>query len=334
MARKLSFGLNLAGFAPAFETARLSKLAEDQGFDYVWIADENPSPLCRDISVNMTTAALQTSRIQIGTGICNFYTRHPALLAVLISTLEELAGKRIILGVGPGGDMPLRPLGIKMWEKPLATVREGILVANLIMKGDTVNYAGEMVEAKEVHLAFAPKRKVPIYLAARSPKFISIVGELADGSLLNTPFHYIEDAMAMITEGAQKAGRSINEVDVGNILPFAVSDSDDEARRKVRHLTTFMSAFTSDQVHERLGTKLERIHAVREELGKGANDKAASFMTNDMIDEFSIAGTRRHCLERVEAFFEAGVTQMIFVIPEDDEGIRSAGAKIISSFEH
>lgn len=326
----MNFGLNLAGFSPALETARLSKTAESQGFNHVWIADENPSSLCRDVIVNVTTVALKTRKIKIGTGVCNFYTRHAALLAVFASSIDELAPGRFALGVGPGGDMPLRPLGIKMWEKPLATVREGIEVVNRVLSGETVECRGEMVKVNGVKLNFLPKSRIPIYLAARSPKFMQMIGEKADGSLLNTPFHYINDAMAMIREGAEKAKRRIEEIDVGNILPFAVGR---EAKRKVKYLTTFMSAFTSDPVHEKLGTKLERIDAIRESLGKGQTDKASSFMTEEMIDEFSVAGTPDHCLERVEDFFKAGVNQMIFVIPEGAVGIESAGTKIISSFK-
>jgi 5,10-methylenetetrahydromethanopterin reductase len=311
----------------------MAKTAEIYGFDHVWIADENPSPFCRDVIVNMTTVALKTSEIKIGTGICNFYTRHPALLAVFVSTLEEMASGRVTVGLGPGGEMPLRPLGIRMWEKPLATVREGINVMNRVLAGETVDYNGEMIRAYGLHLSFHPKTKIPVYLAARSPKFMRLVGELADGSLLNTPFHYIENALNMIKEGASKAGRSMNKIDVGNILPFAISENDSEAKKKVRHLATFMTAFTADSVHEALGTNIERVASIREALQKGMDAEAMSLMTDEMIDEFSVAGNPNKCLGRVEEFFKAGVTQMIFVIPDGKKGITSAGKDVISSYK-
>ena len=332
MTRKLNFGLNLAGFGPVLETVRLSRTAEKQGFEYVWIADENPSPLCRDVVVNVTAVAMKTSKIKIGTGICNFYTRHPALLAVFVSSIDEMATGRVALGVGPGGDMPLRPLGIKMWEKPLATVREGIEVVTRLLSGEKVDYEGEMIRTKGAKLAFLPKARIPIYLAARSPKFMQMIGEVADGSLLNTPLHYMKHAMRIVKEGAEKAGRNVRDVDIGNILPFAVGDNNEAAQKKVKYLATFMSAFTSDLVHEELGTKPERIKAIRENVGNGQIGKAASFMTRDMTDEFSVAGPPAYCLERIEEFFKAGVTQMIFVIPEGTAGIKAAGSRIIPSF--
>ena len=333
MTERLKFGLNLAGFDPALETAKLSKTAEEQGFEHVWIADENPSPLCRDVVVNVTTVAMKTSRIKIGTGICNFYTRHPALLATFVASVDEMAPGRIILGVGPGGDMPLRPLGIKMWEKPLGTVREGIEVVNRLLSGETVDFEGEMIRAKGAKLSFLSKARIPIYLAARSPRFMQMIGEIADGSLLNTPFHYMKKATSIIKEGTEKAGRSMRDLDIGNILPFAIEERTEMAQEKVKRLATFMSAFTSDAVHDELGTKPEKIRAIRENVGTGRIDKAASFMTSDMIDEFSVAGTPADCLERVEQFARSGVTQMIFVIPEGAEGIKSAGSRIISAFK-
>jgi 5,10-methylenetetrahydromethanopterin reductase len=178
MKRKPSFGLNLAGFDPPLETARLSRKAEENEFDYVWIADENPSPMCRDVVVNVTATAIKTSRIKIGTGICNFYTRHPALLAEFVASVDEISPGRIVLGVGPGGDMPLRPLGIKMWDKPLTTVREGIEVVNRLLSGEKVNFEGEMIRTRGAKLAFLPKTRIPIYLAARSPRLMQMIGEI------------------------------------------------------------------------------------------------------------------------------------------------------------
>jgi 5,10-methylenetetrahydromethanopterin reductase len=308
-------------------------MAEEQDFEYVWIADENPSPFCRDVIVNMTTVALRTSNIKVGSGILNFYTRHPALLAVFAATLDEVADGRVVIGVGPGGEMPLKPLGIRMWEKPLTTVREGMMVMRRVLSGETVDFEGETIKTKGIHLSFLPKAKIPVYLAARSPKLMQIIGELADGSLLNTPFHYMKKALKTIREGAQMASRRMEEIDVGNILPFAIADSDEEARKKVRHLAAFMSATTSDHVHEELGTNLERIRSIREALQKGREGEAVNLMTDEMIDEFAVAGKAGRCLERVEDFFRAGVTQMIFVIPDSGRGIRSAGVKIVSSFK-
>ena len=156
-----------------------------------------------------------------------------------------------------------------------------------------------------------------------------MIGEMADGSLLNTPFHYIKDAVNIIKEGAGKAGRSIEDIDIGNILPFAVAEEEDKARGRVKYLTAFMSAFTPNFVHEKLGTKIEQIDAVRDALEKGSIEKAVNSMTEEMVDDFSIAGNPDYCLERIEGFFKAGVTQMIFVIPDLKEGIKLAGTKII-----
>jgi len=223
-------------------------------------------------------------------------------------------------------------LGIKMWEKPLATVREGINVMNRALAGETVDYDGEMITAHGLHLSFHPKTRIPVYLAARSPKFMQMVGELADGSLLNTPFHNITNALNTIQEGASKAGRSMDKIDLGNILPFAISDNDSEAKKKVRHLATFMAASTPISVHEKMGTNIERVASIQEALQKGREAEAMSLMTDEMIDEFSVAGKTSKCIVRVEEFFRAGVTQMVFVIPDGKRGIREAGKNIISSF--
>lgn len=327
------FGLNLQGVQSPLETGEISKVAEEEGFDYIWVADENPASKYRDVSVNMTTIALKTDKIKIGTGVCNPYSRHPALLAVLASTLEELAGGRVALGLGAGGELPLKSLGIEMWEKPLTTVKESIEVIREILSGEVVNYDGEMIEVNDVNLSFFPERKVPIYLAARGPKFTRMIGEIADGSLLNSPLHYIESSIDKIEEGAEGEGRRIKDLDVGNILPLAISEDPEKARAKVEYMTTFMAAATPNFVHEDFGTEIERIEKIRNALEEGEDERAIRLMTTDIIDQFSITGTQEDCLEKIEKLFKAGITQIIFSLPDSKENVKSVGEKIIPYFE-
>jgi hypothetical protein len=112
-----------------------------------------------------------------------------------------------------------------------------------------------------------------------------------------------------------------------------MSDNKFEAVKRVRHLATFMAASTPDSVHEALGTPLKRVESIREALTKGLVDEAMDFMSDKMINDFSVAGKANECLEKVEAFFNSGVTQMIFVVPGGTRDIASACSAIISSLK-
>src|SRR5512132_3655481 len=87
---------------PAFEPARLADLAalaESAGYDDFWLADER---FFREVYGSLTLCALRTRRIRLGPCVTDPYSRHPALTAMAIATLDEISGGRALLGLGAG----------------------------------------------------------------------------------------------------------------------------------------------------------------------------------------------------------------------------------------
>ena len=272
------FGIGLRGELPVLQTAELARTAEESGFEYVWISDENPSPSYRDVFVTMTAIALRTERIKIGTGICNPYSRHPAQLAVAISSLNEMARGRVILGLGPGGSLPLRPLGIKLWNKPISAIREAFKILRGLFAGETVNLEGTVLTAVNCKLDPPPKERIPVYLAARGPKMLELVGELSDGAILTAPLGYLDFALDRIKAGAEKAGRQLEDINIANWIPFAMIENSEKA------------------------------------LGVGIPE-ATKKLTPAMVDALAISGTPEECEKKIGEFINAGVTQVILVPP-------------------
>ncbi|NCG36429.1 MAG: LLM class flavin-dependent oxidoreductase, partial [Actinobacteria bacterium] len=103
--------INLIPEAPIAAMVDLAAHAEDLGFDRCWVYDEGLAT--RDLYVTLSAIATATSRMQLGPGITNPYTRHPAQTAAAIASIDELSGGRGFLGIGAGGSLTLDPLGIK-----------------------------------------------------------------------------------------------------------------------------------------------------------------------------------------------------------------------------
>ena len=118
------FDIMLIPDKPIKEIAKLARLVDEGGFDTLWIADESPVPNFRDPFTVLTAAALNTKNVKLGTGIAIPYHYHPVLMAVAISSLVEATEGRITVGLGPGGTMPLRPLGLKVWDRPVTALQE------------------------------------------------------------------------------------------------------------------------------------------------------------------------------------------------------------------
>ncbi len=97
---RLSLGLLLADDYSCSELTELGALAETLGYDSFWFVDVR---LAHECYIGLASIATRTGRIRLGTGVTDPYSRHPAVTAASIATLDELSGGRAILGLGLGG---------------------------------------------------------------------------------------------------------------------------------------------------------------------------------------------------------------------------------------
>src|SRR5574341_2693609 len=122
----LDFGVGLFPTEPLPKMIQLAKLSEELGFSHVWIGDSHL--IWREAYVNMAAAALNTSKVKLGTGVTNPLTRHPSVVASAYATLEELRPRRFIVGIGLGDSsvetMGMRPAQLEYFEKTIGQMRE------------------------------------------------------------------------------------------------------------------------------------------------------------------------------------------------------------------
>jgi 5,10-methylenetetrahydromethanopterin reductase len=318
----VKLGVALLGDMPARESAKFAKLAEDCGFDNVWLADESPSSPYRDVFVTLATVASETTTVKIGTGVCNPYSRHPALLAVAISTIHELSNDRAILGLGAGGSLSLKPLGIKLWDRPVATVRETVFVCRSLFRGETLNYDGQILKTIGLKLFRVPEIPIPIYLGAYGPRMFQLAGQVADGVLTTAPLECMSYALENLRNGAHDANRDLQEIDFANWLPFSLSDDKRKAREVVKADVSYMIADFPAIALEKIGVTEEEASRIRGALAEGVTE-AARFVTNKMIESCTIAGTPEYCTERIQEYENAGAKQIVLGLPSDQDPCES-----------
>src|SRR5690606_27229661 len=105
----MKFSLRLNNDLPLPDYRALAQAAEAVGFDQFWVSNDL---FLRSDVVILSVVAMATQRIEIGTGILNPYTMHPAEMAMLAATLDELSGNRFNLGIGAGAGEFLKWVGI------------------------------------------------------------------------------------------------------------------------------------------------------------------------------------------------------------------------------
>ena len=222
------------------EGIELVRYAEEHGFDAVWQAD---SRLVRDAVVPMAAFGATTSRIKIGSGVIDCWTRNPARLASTFSTLDDLAPGRYICGLGAWWDPLASKVGIERL-RPLTVMREIVTVVRALLNNETVTFDGYYVHLDGVELDYVHQERrpkdVPIYIGATGLQMMELTGEIADGAVLNylvSP-SYNTGALEALARGAAKAGRTLADIDRPQLVVCSVDRDRKKALDNSRLLVT------------------------------------------------------------------------------------------------
>lgn len=310
---QIRLGISLAPQSALRELVALAMQAEKLGCDTVWVNDDR---LQKDVFTVLAALCGPTDRVRLGPGVTNPYSRHPALVASAIATLDELSEGRAVLGLGAGGTNH-RTLGVDR-RAPASALREAITLVRGLLAGREVTLEGNVVRAFEARLEFTPARAaVPIYVGARGPKVLEVAGELADGVIVGSVASADgwDYALARVASGCRRARRSLEDVTICGWLPVSVANKREAAIDAVRPMVA-TSLITSRPILGSLGVELpDRFARRMEELGwslaASAVAQAAAALPAELVDRFAIAGTATECRERIE--------QLLTAVPAIDE---------------
>ena len=188
----------------------------------------------------MTLLAVHTRNIQIGTSILNVYSRSPGAIAQEFAMLEMLSHGRMVCGLGSSGHRVIEHFHGVVFNKPLRRIREYVEIINILIKGERLNYDGEIFSMdRGFRLDYdRPRDHVPIYIAAITPKSIRQTGEIADGIF---PIHWPKNRFAALrgdlSAASETAGRPADSVTIApftNVYVLAGDATDDAAWRAAR----------------------------------------------------------------------------------------------------
>ena len=302
------------------EQLRLARRADELGFESVWVCETR---LARDaISVLGAMAAI-TSRVKLGPGVVNTWTRGPALMALTFATLDELAPNRILCGLGAYWDPLAWKQGIER-RRLITQMREYVDVVKRLLSMEEVTLEGEVVHVREIRLDLGdgrPKtpKHVPIYIGATGMQMLELSGKIADGVLLNAMLStdYVRACIAQVHKGAQAAGRGVNEIDLPLLVSCALDQDGDKARYAGRRLATM---YVGQQPHiaKASGIDDDLIHRVNEAMGgwppkEGGIEAAMKLIDEDLAVRLTASGTPDECRARLREYEAAGASYPVIL---------------------
>ena len=319
-ARQLGIGLSLlppvnAGLSVA-DTVRLAVAAEGLGLDGFWYADER---FYRDTYAVLTACAQATSVMRIGPAVTDPYTRHPALTAASIATLDEVSRGRAVLGfaAGIGG---FRNLGIEL-RRPAVAVREGIQVIRQLLGGGSVSQNGELISIIDGQLQF-PSRSVPIVLAAEGPWMLRLAGEAADGVIiyhaatqetLGPKLEQVDAGAARVRGRQRPVVVARLDVCVGREHAAALEGIKPRLARYLWARYPRLEYLERHGLHlpARLRTALDRAGAFPGSHDPAAHAALAGLIPDELVHPIAIAGTPDEVVARLHGLLELGVGEVM-----------------------
>ena len=297
-----------AEITPVLKTKEIMKLAqitEDAGVDRLGISDVIFYP---DTFELQALCATVTKRIKIGSLVTNPFTRHPAVIAAAVSTLDEISDGRAFLGIGSCAG--IAKLGV-LRSAPAPAIREAVHIIRELLAGKVVNYQGNayQLSSKETRLEFPPQHDVPILIGTRSPKIAKLAGEIADIIVIGA--RYISDQqlsnyLAWISEGVLKAKRDIGTVEIAPRLTICASRDGELAKQSVKlYAAHYLSLLKPPDLSIEDARLKKIIDAVTRVKGWYFSpnvqypEEIDSLVDEEIVDKFAVAGTPEECITKI-----------------------------------
>lgn len=301
------FEAEITPFLKTKEIMKLAQIAEDAGVDRLGISDVIFYPDTYELQALCATV---TKRIKIGSLVTNPFTRHPAVIAAAVSTLDEISDGRAFLGIGAGAG--IAKLGV-LRSAPAPAIREAVHIIRELLAGKVVNYQGNayQLSCKETRLEFPPQHDIPILIGTRSPKIAKLAGEIADIIVIGA--RYISDQqlsnyLAWISEGVLKAKRDIGTVEIAPRLTICASRDGELAKQSVKLYAAHYLSLLKPPDLSIEDTKLKKI------IDAAAKVKGWYFSPNvrypeeidklvdeEIVDKFAVAGTPEECITKIRS---------------------------------
>ena len=300
-------GLGMAARGDISDTIDWARRARDGGLDSIWIHD---SYFERD-AVTYASAiagALATdpdSSFRLALGAVNPYTRHPVVLAMTGSALDELAPERIVMGLGTGLPLRLGQMGIPY------SPTEAVDKVSAAMDQLRALWAGERLPSGTPGLPpivpmFPPVHRIPLFVAAYRKEFVELAGQKADGYLARPceSIPSLRGILERLSSSATAAGRDPGDIETAAYLLSLVDKTRREAlnRAKREPFVIYMMSVLGDVSLQRAGFPKEMRDRIATAWRAEDYHEAGKLIPDELLDAFMLCGTREDVAAKAMAF--------------------------------
>ena len=324
---KLGLQLGYWGAAPPPQAPQLVEEAERLGFDSLWTAEAYGS----DALTPLAWWGARTSRMRLGTALCQLSARTPTAMAMAAQTLDHLSGGRFVLGLGVSGPQVVEGWYGQPFPKPLARTRQYVDIVRTVLARDGVvtsdgphyplPYPGGTGLGKPLKSIVHPLRAdLPIILGAEGPRNVALAAEIADGwfPIFFSPNHMGEFASAL-QQGFSRPGarRTAEDFEVIAFCPVVVDDDVERAADLYRPmLALYIGGMGAREVNfhfdvfVRMGFGAEAAK-IQDLYLDGRKDEAAAAVPTALVEQVALVGPRDKIRHDLAAWQESIATTLL-----------------------
>jgi coenzyme F420-dependent glucose-6-phosphate dehydrogenase len=312
---KLGYKASAEQFNPR-QLLEFSVLAEETGFDSVWVSDHFQPWRHHGGHAPYSLAWLgalgeRTSRVTMGTSVATpTFRYHPSVVAQAMATLAFLSPGRIVLGVGTGESLNEVPATGMEWpgfKERFGRLRESIELMKRLWTEERVTFEGEYYQTLNATIYDRPENPVPIFIAAAGPTASRFAGRVGDGFICTSGKAtelYTETLLPNVAVGLERSGRSMDQVE--KMIEMKVSFDTDRSRalEDTRHWAALALS-----PEEKMGTEdpieMERL--------------ADALPVERAASRWIVSTDPEEHIERIAPYIELGFSHLVFHAPGTDQ---------------
>jgi 5,10-methylenetetrahydromethanopterin reductase len=309
----MRFSLRLNNDLTLADYVALAQAAEGEGFDQLWVSNDL---FLRSAQVILPVLAQATQQLEIGSGIFNPYTIHPAELAMFAATLDELSGNRFNLGLAAGAADFLKWVGMEQ-RAPLAALRECITAIRRLQSGEAVAMEGDFLRwTEQAYLRTPAPRQTPIYLGALGPRMLALAGEVADGvlPLLFPPEHYF-GVKSWIDQGLARRDPALGPLDLAACIWVSLAADRIAAHQALAAKIAYYGHALSPMIWARLGLTRADFAPIEQAMMVERNEARALSLVDERMMRIGVVGEPAEVIARLEPLVAAGARHLSFGPP-------------------
>src|ERR1700712_3527641 len=260
----------------------------------------------------MAAVGERTKTIQIGTSVMTPTFRYnPAVIAQAFASMGVMYPGRIMLGVGSGEALNEIATGwTGEWpefKERFARLRESVELMRKLWTEDRVNFDGEYYKTVDASIYDRPETPIPVYIAAGGPVVARYAGRAGDGFICTSGKGmelYTVDLIPAVKEGAEKVGRSYDEID--RMIEI-----------KLSYDTNYGTALENTRFWSPLALSKEQKHDITDPVEM---EKAADALPIETIASRWIVGADPdEVVAEIKKYVDAGLNHLVFHAPGQDQ---------------